>query len=653
MQVIGTLVGRGTMKLKTSKLTYKSLFGYSLVVIALLVVSVPVFANTNPGNKLLPFSTNSDTGNTPQSARPLSKGINVNHLNPGEENWYIYSRDNFSDPNFSWVSLAMRFQSEAIISPEQVNFQVFAQEQANSWFQNATPATEAMGTGLPSPLKKTNQNLIETFWTGQVAEQEHYYVRVFNKSPFGLDYTLEAKAEQAAVTGATPASLETAAVPANTRQMAWTLTAQAINNMPAEQAADWMQKAQAVGWLVTEGTLAEEVPNPGQADPQTLWALTAQAVEGQDAQTAAQWLIQADSLGWLAIPLNTLKNPTEDVQPEETGGGGDDEDSEPPAQPIQPDEVYSPVNIYPNEPLTFDFNGVNSGRLGPYGEHWYELVRDDFDEDIIENMKMTMFFTPRVGYVSDRVNFEIFPAGQYHIWERGDSNYMEHLGLGLWVSRDEDPHTGERLWNGTLVDGDRYLVKVKNGTPDVVDYYLFPNDVENAELGNPTLHRIGGASSATKTGPYSVSPPTRPGPPPEPGAGPPEAIPLKIGVTKGTLEAGEEVWYKFHYFDPHNETTPEHDFLFYLTNTPQDEIRARHADFAIYPGGQLHIWTRGTVDQLDPLGTSSPSPYELEDEKALQVLWDGQLMEDQVYYVKVYNHDIGPLEYELEIQGGP
>ncbi|MEM7346055.1 MAG: hypothetical protein AAF485_17585, partial [Chloroflexota bacterium] len=100
----------------------------------------------------------------------------------------------------------------------------------------------------------------------------------------------------------------------------------------------------------------------------------------------------------------------------------------------------------------------------------------------------------------------LFPANQYHIWSRGDTDYMTHFGLGMWTSRDEDPDTGERLWAGALVDGDTYLVKVKNGTPDVVDYYLFPDDVENAELGNPILHYSDEASDYV---PYVVSPPTK------------------------------------------------------------------------------------------------------------------------------------------------
>ncbi|NJN94567.1 MAG: hypothetical protein HC875_10955 [Anaerolineales bacterium] len=122
-----------------------------------------------------------------------------------------------------------------------------------------------------------------------------------------------------------------------------------------------------------------------------------------------------------------------------------------------------------------------------------------------------MFSTPSNGFIDSRVNFEIFPAGQYHIWSRGDADYMEHLGLGQWVSRDEDNHTGERLWQGSLVDGDRYLIKVKNSSPEVVDYYLFPDDVENAELGHPTLHQANGTAGRV---PYAASPPTRSNLPP-------------------------------------------------------------------------------------------------------------------------------------------
>lgn len=491
------------LKSTFKKLTYKTLFSYSLVVIALLLVAVPVVAANSSGVKLLNFPT-SKTGETPQTGRSLNQGLNVDHLGPGQAQWYVYDRQKLSETQ-TWVSLALRYESEALIEGEPVNFQIFAQTPNETWFETPDDP-HLVGTGTRSPLKTDNQNLVETFWSGQIDEAV-YYVRVFNQSPFDLDYTLEAKEEQPAVSGAIPAAIgaavgETESL--NARQLAWTLTAQAVENMSADEAALWMQQAQAVGWLVTEGTATEATPRPDEANPQTLWRLTAQAIAGQDAETAGQWLIQADALGWLSIPLGNDQS----LLPIDTAGqnGAEAVEAAVPAPPPV-EERYSPINIYPNNPLEFNVHDLNSGRLPPYGEHWYSLKVANLDEHLIEDLKLTLFFTPRKGYISDRINFEIFPAGQYHIWQRGDADYMEHLGLGMWTSRDEDPDTGERIWNGSLVDNDRYFIKVKNGTPDEIDYYLFPDDVENAELGNPTLHK---SDQATGYVPYALSPPTRP-----------------------------------------------------------------------------------------------------------------------------------------------
>jgi hypothetical protein len=494
---------------QSKKLTYKTLFLYSLLVIALLIVAVPVVAAKSSSSNLLDFSFKAEPGRTAQSSQTLTNGINIDHLEPGQANWYAFSPASLNDPQLTWLSLALRYESEAQIDPTQVNFEVFSQAPQNGWFNQTALPQERVGQGLRSPLPTPRQNLVESFWSGQIADQG-YFVRVFNNSPVGLDFSLEVKGEQPLVSSPVAADGTTnpgaAATSLNGRQLAWTLTAQAVEHMSATEAAHWMKQAQAVGWLVTEGTTVEAVPSPAAADPQILWNLTAQAIAGQEAGAAAQWLIQADALGWLTIPLDhTL--PTLRPAPETPAHSAGAEATLPSA-PLQPETDYLPINIYPNNPLTMQPDTVNSGRLLPYGEHWYEFTLSDLDDELIENMKLTMFFTPRLGYISDRVNFEIIPAGQYHIWQRGDADYLESIGLGMWVSRDEDANTGERLWSGSLVDGDSYLIKVKNGTPDVVDYYLFPDDVENAELGQPTLHASDAASGYV---PYLLSPPTRAG----------------------------------------------------------------------------------------------------------------------------------------------
>ena len=157
------------------------------------------------------------------------------------------------------------------------------------------------------------------------------------------------------------------------------------------------------------------------------------------------------------------------------------------AQP-SPEEAMASVfdlypSVYPAEPPSLQ-DGANVGKLAPGGEHWYQFSREDQDEKIVERMALTLFSTPTDGNTSHYVNFQIYPGGQYQIWDRGTPEDMVPMGQGQWVSRDGDPVTGERLWAGPVLDGDTYYVRVLNGSENVIDYYLITNDVENTELGD-------------------------------------------------------------------------------------------------------------------------------------------------------------------------
>jgi hypothetical protein len=97
---------------------------------------------------------------------------------------------------------------------------------------------------------------------------------------------------------------------------------------------------------------------------------------------------------------------------------------------------------------------------------------------------MTLFSTPTDGNTSHHINFQLYPASQVQIWERGTPEDMVPMGAGQWVSRDKDPVTGERLWAGHVIDGDLYYVRVFNNSDEVIDYYLITNDITNTELGD-------------------------------------------------------------------------------------------------------------------------------------------------------------------------
>ena len=106
-----------------------------------------------------------------------------------------------------------------------------------------------------------------------------------------------------------------------------------------------------------------------------------------------------------------------------------------------------------------------------------------FIQSIFSIPYQTPPYSSPLNNTSHHINFQLYPASQLHIWLRGTPNAMVPMGEGEWVSRDNDPQTGERLWSGTLVDGDTYYLRVFNNSDQVVDYYVMNQDVVNTELG--------------------------------------------------------------------------------------------------------------------------------------------------------------------------
>jgi len=111
------------------------------------------------------------------------------------------------------------------------------------------------------------------------------------------------------------------------------------------------------------------------------------------------------------------------------------------------------------------------------------VARADLDDEAFQQLTLTLFFTPGDGNRIQRVNFDIFPAGQLHIWQRGDVDQLRSVGAGSVVSRDGDPYTGELLWSGWLADGETYFVRLRNDEEVPIDYWLYTADVIRPELG--------------------------------------------------------------------------------------------------------------------------------------------------------------------------
>ena len=56
------------------------------------------------------------------------------------------------------------------------------------------------------------------------------------------------------------------------------------------------------------------------------------------------------------------------------------------------------------------------------------------------------------------------------------------FGKGSVVERDNDIATGELIWSGQVRPDGVYFMRITNDTEEVINYWIFPEDVVNANL---------------------------------------------------------------------------------------------------------------------------------------------------------------------------
>lgn len=280
-----------------------------------------------------------------------------------------------------------------------------------------------------------------------------------------------------------------------------------------------------------------------------------------------------------------------------------------------------PAGADPNHPQTLA-PGLQKGQLGAGRETWYTVAYDDYDKDAFEAHTFTLVFTPDDGNRVHRVGFEIIPLDQLHIWQRGDTDALRNVGAGSVVSRDGDPLTGERLWSGWLMDGEPYLLKIRNDADEDIDFWLFQEDMLRPELGEPS-------------------------PPPSvayvaPGTDPFHTMTLDVGVNSGNLEPGQELWYSFVRDD--YDAVAYEQMALTMMFTPDDGNRVHNVGFELIPGDQLHLWARGESDSLRNVGAGSVVSRDGNPETG-ELLWSGWVMDGETYYLKVRNDAEIPIDY--------
>jgi hypothetical protein len=134
-------------------------------------------------------------------------------------------------------------------------------------------------------------------------------------------------------------------------------------------------------------------------------------------------------------------------------------------------------------PLEF---GQNVGGLDARDQVWYSFSIADHDSEYFEEMNLTLVVTPDNGNRIRNFTFDIYTDREIQNWLLGHNAEINNIGAGSVVLRDSNPETGERFWNGWVVDGSLYYVQIRNSTDTHMDYWLFTDDVYGPELGKET-----------------------------------------------------------------------------------------------------------------------------------------------------------------------
>lgn len=125
---------------------------------------------------------------------------------------------------------------------------------------------------------------------------------------------------------------------------------------------------------------------------------------------------------------------------------------------------------------------------------------------------------------------------------------------------------------------------------------------------------------------------------------PSAALALQDGVNIGKLAPGGEHWYSFIREDRDAEWF---EFMpITLFSTPTDGNSSHDINFQMFTGAQLHIWQRGTPEDMVPMGAGQWVSRD-KDPVTGERIWAGHVVDGDLYYVRVFNHSDHVIDYYL------
>lgn len=594
------------------------------------------------------FASAEDGANIdPGSAMWLDQDVNEGHLEPGEQHWYKFVPDAEGRNIRIQKSLTMVFTPDNGHVIRYVTMKLFQPDQLPYFYYGDTSKMANFGAGQVVS-RDNNPETGEYFWTGWVFGPETYYVQIANDSDFAIDYRLfnadvnnymlgrpepEAPAEAAPppAIGAdpgNPATLKTGLTKGTLEPNSTYWYSFQFDNFTTEESLKELDFT--LFFTPDDGNRRHhvnfelfpasefEIWRRGDTAELTNFGAGMITSRGNDYKVGARsW---RGTVNYGDTYLMAIKNGT-DVEIDYWLYDQDIYNPQLGPKPAPPPAPVFAQGAAPQTALPLKL-GRNKGGLEPGQEAWYSFRITDFDNEAFEEMALTMITTPDDGNRIRQMTFDVFTADGVRLWSPGDNSQIHNIGAGSVVYRDNHPLTGERFWQGWVVDNDLYYVQIRNGTDVHMDYWLFTGDVYRPPLDDKPI----------VTTPKKYSPGTAPSAP----------LDLEVGINKGQLAPHQERWYAFSRGDVDQSGRVE--TVFTMVFTPDDGNRVRDVNFELFEANQLRDWAPDNRFNLVNFGRGSVVSRDGGLETG-ELLWKGHVLAHDVYYMRVSNESDVTIDY--------
>lgn len=141
------------------------------------------------GEKTTPVRIAAEPGTAPSAPVDLKLGANRGVLEPGEEDWYTFSRTDVDVSGRVDTAFTLVFTPDDGNRIRDVNFELFEGNQLRDWAPDNRFNVANFGKG--SVVNRDSRaDTGELLWTGQVTAGDLYYVRVSNESDATIEYVI-------------------------------------------------------------------------------------------------------------------------------------------------------------------------------------------------------------------------------------------------------------------------------------------------------------------------------------------------------------------------------------------------------------------------------------------------------------------------------